>query len=218
MKSDPSVVALIAVMALVGGAGWWFQLRPELRVEPSRLMTLPLELDGYTGTPVALETTVESILQADYNLQRLYGGVAPRDLVWLYIGYYGTQRGGQPEHTPSECYPSAGWAIESDRTVTLDEERGLAANEYIVARESERRLVYFWYRSHRSTGMLGSLGMGFDRLRGRLSTGRADGALVRVSTPVSPGLEERSRERLSSFARRLDPLLDEHWPMEFPAG
>ena len=218
MKSDPSVVALIAVMALVGGAGWWFQLRPELRVEPSRLMTLPLELNGYTGTPIALESAVESILQADYNLQRRYESPESRDPVWLYIGYYGTRRGGQPEHTPAECYPSAGWAIESHLTVTIDAERHLQANEYFVSRETKRRLVYFWYRSHRSTGMLGSLSMGLDRLRGRLSNGRADGALVRVSTPAAPGSDRRARERLAEFARRLDPLLDEHWPVEFPAG
>lgn len=212
------MAALIAALLLVGGVGWWFQLQPDLRVETSRLSTLPMQIDGWKGRAIPVEETVESILEADFNLQRSYVSPDRDALVWLYIGYYGTRRGGRPEHTPAECYPSAGWTIVSEADVTLDPERSLRANEYVVAREADRRLVHFWYRSHRSTGMLGALEKSLDRLRGRLSEGRADGALVRVSTPAPPGRDGEARERLRAFARRLDRLLDEHWPVEFPAS
>lgn len=212
------MAALIAALLLVGGVGWWFQLQPDLRVEPSRLSTLPMQIDGWKGRAIPVEETVEKMLDADFNLQRSYHGEGPGELVWLYIGYYGTTRGGRPEHTPAECYPSAGWRIESEAQVAIDPDRSLRANEYVVSREGDRRLVHFWYRSYRSTGMLGTVGQSLDRLRGRLSEGRADGALVRVSTPVLRGREDVARERLRSFARRLDRLLDRHWPVEFPAS
>ena len=54
-------------------------------------------------------------LRADFNLQRAYTGPAG-SLIWLYLGYYGTDRGGRPEHTPRGCYTGAGWGIEQART------------------------------------------------------------------------------------------------------
>lgn len=212
------MAALITALLLVGGVGWWFQLQPDLRVETSRLSTLPMQIDGWKGRAIPVEETVENMLEADFNLQRSYWSPDRDEIVWLYIGYYGTTRGGRPEHTPAECYPSAGWRIVSETDITLDPERSLRANEYVVAREGERRLVHFWYRSYRSTGMLGTLAQSLDRLRGRLSDGRADGALVRVSTPARPGEEAAARERLRAFGGRLDRLLDDHWPVEFPAS
>jgi EpsI family protein len=218
MSGDNRATAvLLAAMLAVGAVGWWVELRPALRVDPSRLSTLPMRLDSWVGHPVPVEEAVERILEADYNLQRAYekGGSQP---VWLYVGYYGTRRGGRPEHTPDQCYPSAGWRIETRRSVTIDPARGLRANEYVVSRDSEQHVVYFWYRSHRATGLLGAFDQGLDRMRGRFDGGRADGALVRISTPFLPGGEEQARERLDAFARRLDPLFDEHWPVEFPAS
>jgi len=211
------MTALVAAMLLVGAGGWWFELRPELRVDPSRLSTLPLELEGYRGRDIAVEDTVERILEADFNLQRAYQRSDDGRVVWLYVGYYGTQRGGHPEHTPDQCYPSSGWEIEREGVVEIDPAGDLRANEFVVARDAERRLVLFWYRSHQSTGMLGRLGTSIDRLIGRLSVGRADGALVRISTPLLAS-DEVARERLFRFARTLDPLLRARWPVEFPAG
>ena len=217
-RENRGTAALLAVMLGVGVIGWWVELRPALRVEPSRLSTLPLRLDAWLGYPIPVEEAVERILEADYNLQRAYQRREDGALVWLYVGYYGTRRGGRPEHTPDQCYPSAGWRIETQRSVSIDPARGLRANEYVVSRESEQHVVYFWYRSHRATGMLGALDTSLDRIRGRFDGGRADGALVRISTPFLPGGEERARARLDAFARQIDPLFDQHWPVEFPAG
>ena len=61
--------------------------------------------------------------------------------------------------------------------------------------------------------MLGGLDQNLDRLLGRLLEGRADGAFVRISTPLDD--EVLARGRLLSFAARLDPLFAERWPVEF---
>ena len=164
-----------------------------------------------------MEPSVADVLDADLNLQRVYRHPSG-EFVWLYVGYYGTERGGRPEHTPRGCYTGAGWEVVSTRQLDVEAEPDLRVNELRLQRDGERRLVHFWYRSHRSTGMLGNLSLSLDRMRGRLSSGRADGALVRISTPSPPGSEQSARERLGAFARRLDPLLDTHWPVEFPAS
>lgn len=201
----------------VGALAWWLQLQPPLRVDASALATLPNQVGAWTSRDVPLESAVEAELRADMNLQRLY--VHPTgEAVWLYLGYYGTARGGRPEHTPRGCYTGAGWGIESTRILDADPEGSLRVNEYVVERDGERQLVHFWYRSHRRTGLLGGLDQNVDRLLGRLLEGRADGALVRLSTPLPPGEEVAARSRLLGFAAALDPLLGARWPDETAAS
>ena len=208
-------LALVALMAVVAALGWWMQLRPALAVDASALSVLPLKMGDWRGEPVALMDTVERMLEADFNLQRVYHK-DDEPQVWLYVGYYGTQRGGRPEHTPDECYPSAGWRIESREVAVIDEARGLRANEFIVNQMGEQRVVHFWYQSARSPGLLGTLDISLDHLQGRLDGGRADGSLVRISTPLAAGDLDGARDRLERFALLLEPLLVAHWPRETP--
>lgn len=212
-----TTLLLCLLLAAVGGLAWWLRLQPPLRVDASPLATLPARIGPWSALDVPVESAVEAELRADMNLQRLYRHPAGPE-VWLYLGYYGTARGGRPEHTPRGCYTGAGWGIESVRTLDVAPGSPLRVNEYVVERDGERQLVHFWYRSHRSTGLLGGLDQNVDRLVGRLTAGRADGALVRLSTPLRGGDDVEARGRLLSFAAALDPLLAERWPTEAPAG
>jgi hypothetical protein len=97
-----------AALIAVGAAAWTLALRPSLEVDTRPLASLPEQLGAWTGKDVALQDDVVSMLRADFNVQRLYQR-DPGDYVWLYIGYYGTDRGGHPEHTPDACYVAQGW-------------------------------------------------------------------------------------------------------------
>ncbi len=206
--------ALLIAMMGVAAISWWLVLQPDLEVEARQLAALPLELDEWRGRALPLESGVERILRADLNLQREYETPYTNEIVWLYVGYYGTRRGGRPEHTPGECYPSAGWEIEQSRRWTVDPERGLRTNEYVVAKDGARQLVHFWYRSARQDGLLGVWSLSLDHLRGRLSTGRADGALVRLSTPLDGDGIDAARGRLLALRGPLDAELAARWPTE----
>lgn len=218
MRDDRTLTVLLCIaLASVGAFAWWLQLRPSLEPEPEALGTLPHEIRGWRGEEIPLEATVESVLQADYNVQRVYLHPTGRP-IWLYIGYYGTARGGRPEHTPRGCYTGAGWGIESSRIIEHGPQPPHQATEYLVERDGRRRLVHYWFRSHRRTGMTGGLDQNIDRFVGRLLEGRADGALVRLSTPIDAEGEVVARSVLRSFAAALDPLLAERWPAEHPEG
>jgi len=217
MNSANLGTAILCVILLaIGGFAWSLQLQPALEIDASALATLPIRIDVYDGHDIPLESTVESVLRADFNLQRAYYGAG--SLVWLYVGYYGTARGGRPEHTPRGCYTGAGWGIESARTLRVGPDGDLRVNEYLVEGNGERRLVHFWYRSAQRTGMLGGWDQNIDRFVGRLTHSRADGALVRISTPLSGDDEIGARGRLLGFASALDPLLAERWPTESEAS
>lgn len=206
--------ALSLLLVAVGALAWWLQLQPALVPDPSALVHLPPRIGAWESLDIPLDPSVESILRADFNLQRVYQDPAGR-IVWVYLGYYGTRRGGRPEHTPRGCYTGAGWGIEHTRTLVADAGSELRVNEYRVERDGERRLVQFWYRSHRRTGMLGGLDQNVDRLLGRLLEGRADGALLRISTPLATLDDEVSaRSLLLSFASALDAEVGARWPTE----
>lgn len=213
MRQGLAHAALLAALLLVGAVAWALALRAPLRVDATPLAGLPQRIGDWQGREVPLESAVESMLRADYNVQRLYGDPLG-DSVWLYLGYYGTDRGGRPEHTPAACYRSHGWRIEAERVLEVPGVPGLRVNEYRVEKAGARQLVHFWFRSYRRTGMLGGLDQTADRLVGRLFEGRADGSLVRLSTGLE-GLDEvEARSRLLRFAAELEPALGAHWPTE----
>ncbi len=212
-----TLILAIPALAIFGAVSWLLLLQEPLEVDTRRLAELPLAVPPWVGTTIEMDSGVEDILAADFNLQRAY--VHPLgDLVWLYVGYYGTERGGHPEHTPWQCYPAAGWEIVRHEVIEAVDLPGLGTirgNELLVEKAPERRLVIFWYQSARSSGMLGGFDQTFDRFLSRISLGRADGSLVRLSTPIERGEQEATaRARLRSFAREIVPLLESHWPSE----
>lgn len=209
---------LVVVLVGVGALAWSLQLREPLAVDTDPLAALPRQIDGWSARDVPLESTVESILRADFNVQRVY--VHPTgSRIGVYIGYYGTERGGRPEHTPWVCYPNAGWKIAAHRRLTVDEPRGLRVNELVVEKDGQRALVHFWYRSSNGTGLLDGKDQAWDRFVDRLRHDRSDGALVRLSSALDDGDDLTVvRGRLMGFASRIDVLLDRYWPSESPAA
>jgi EpsI family protein len=207
----------LAGLLVAGGLAWMLWLKPPLRVDAAPLAALPETVDGWQGRDVPLESTVESMLQADFNVQRVYAH--PRSgPIWVYVGYYGTARGGRPEHTPPVCYKAHGYRILDERVVTLDAARGLRVNQMLVEAAGHRDLVFYWYRSSRRGGLLDGLDLSLDKLASRLASGRADGALLRTSVELAGGDEDAARARLAAFSAALDDEVAAHWPRELPAG
>ncbi|MBC8340680.1 MAG: exosortase-associated EpsI family protein, partial [Proteobacteria bacterium] len=106
MNNDRWLLVGLALLALTTGAmSWSVYLTPPLTVSADTLGLIPAEISRWEGEDIEVESGVAAMLDADFNVQRTY--VHPiGDWVWLYIGYYGTERGGRPEHTPWACYPS----------------------------------------------------------------------------------------------------------------
>jgi len=218
MSERISYAGLLLLVAIGGGLAWMFSLGNRLDPDPSALASVPFEVAGWSGADVPVETDVEAMLRADYNLQRAYES-PDGALVWVYVGYYGTRRGGRPEHTPPTCYEANGYRIEHERTLAVEPATGLRVRELLVEMDGERRLAHFWYRSRERTGILDGLGISLERLRRRFEDGRGDAALLRVSTIVTgPDDLAPARVRLATFARFLDRAVAERWPDERAQG
>ena len=212
---DGQSVAVTLVLVLVGALAWVFYLREPPLLDTSSLTELPLELGSWNGQEIPMTDRVSEMLEADLNIQRAYsheiGG-----FVWFYFGYYGTSSGGEPVHTPPYCYESQGWDILESNVVPLGS-GSLSANEMVVERGGEQRLVRFWYQSYNHSGMLTKADRVLARMEGLILDGRSDGSLVRISTPVLDSSDvPQARARLNSFVREMAPYLTQHWPVEVP--
>jgi EpsI family protein len=209
-----TIWAILPLLIAAGVFGWMSQLREPYEVDASGLAGLPMTVDTWLGRDLEIDSGIEDMLAADFHVNRAYIHRFG-DIVWFYMGYYGTERGGRPEHTPWACYPSNGWEIVSSEIVEIAP--GLEANELLVEKDGQQRIVFFWYQSHRRGGMLGGLDQAVDRFVSRLSVGRADGSLVRLSTPLIDDDRWAARSRLMSFGREIAPKLSQHWPIEIRA-
>ncbi len=213
--SEKIQTAIISIVALaVGALSWALLLRPPLEVDTSALANFPLEIERWKGVDIEIDSGVAEMLDASFHVQRFYQHPMI-GVVWLYIGYYGTERGGRPEHTPWVCYPSNGWSIERSEIVDVGNEQVGQVIELVVERDGKRRMVHFWYQSFRTVGMVNEFDQAIDRLINRLDTGRADGSLVRLSIPLRDReSESTARGQLITFGREIAPELKKHWPSE----
>ncbi len=210
MSERTSSTLLFLVFLAVGILAWSAQLRPQLVFDTSPLKELPEQFEGWKSVNIPLDEEIESLLRADFNIQRTYHDNLGKT-VWMYIGYYGTERGGKPEHRPKVCYAAHGWNIE---TSTPRELAGFRATEYVVERDGIRRLVLFWFHSSQGNSTLSSPQIAWDHLVNRVKNGRADGSLIRLSTPLVAGREVDARSRLLYFAQQLNGELETRWPIE----
>jgi len=203
---------LIGVLLGTAALGWWLSLQPSDRRDASSFDAIPYELNGWKAIDLEMQDGVAELLRADHHVQRVY--LHPLGYTaYLYVGYYGTERGGAPEHTPDNCYPAQGWQVQRDDTLVVGgRSSGLSVREFIVEKSQELRLVHFWYRTEDRSGFTSTLGLRARQLWGRLIENRGDGALVRLSTPVVGGDLDAARSRLLGLDTVVEAAIDEIWP------
>jgi EpsI family protein len=147
---------------------------------------------------------------SDYT-NRLYSttGIAP---VQLYVGFYGTQKTGDTIHSPKNCLPGSGWdpVRAGQATIALVGGRKIVVNEYVIQRDQDKQLVFYWYQG-RGRVIASEYAAKFWMVTDAISKNRTDGALVRVVTPIANN-EAVAQARLVSFTQDLFPQLDELIP------
>ncbi len=184
-------------------------------VAARNLGRLTAHIAGYDGTDFAFEDRVMEELDPDDTLSRRYvPGTGDLQPIVLYVGYYGTAKGGRTGHNPYACYPGAGWGVVSDERVPVDfAGRTVSVNEIVVKRGLETQVVLFWYQSQRDRIIARGLQQNLNRFCNRLLHGRDDGAFVRLSADAPEQVAPVSNQ-LRRFASQLMPLLAANWPAE----
>ena len=205
-------VGLIETLLLAGAVSH----RPPPTVIEDNLDRLPMEIAGYRGSDDSFAQTVNQVLDTDVQVYRHYLS-AQGEQVDLYVGYYGTAKGGRTGHNPYACLPGAGWAIVDFRDVDIqtgDPSREVTVN-YLRARKNETNVVMLhWYQGAGGRVMATGIEQNIERFKSRLLRKRNDGAYVQVATQVSDQEVLEAALRVEDFAGEILGLLPDYWPVE----
>ncbi|MGH9945259.1 MAG: exosortase C-terminal domain/associated protein EpsI [Pyrinomonadaceae bacterium] len=159
----------------------------EAHVERRALAEFPSEVGAWRqrGIDTRFDAATEAVLRADDYLMRDYAtpdGKAAN----FYIGYYASQRNGATYHSPLNCLPGAGWALNNAGVIQIKSAAGgpdFEANRYIIENGDSRQLLIYWYQGRGRAVASEYWGKVYTVLDS-VSRRRSDGAMVRVIVPV----------------------------------
>jgi EpsI family protein len=191
------------VILTLAAVGLHYLSRSEAVPLSKPLSTLPLQLRDWHGVDLPLEPRIVQALGVSDYLDRAYQSADNRP-VFLYVGYYKSQRTGVSIHSPKNCLPGTGWEPVTAGRVALNLPNGERAivNQYVVENGLRRQLVLYWYQSHGrviASEYRGKVYMVLDSLR----LHRTDAALVRVSSPITKQDDQASYNQVTAFAQEF---------------
>jgi EpsI family protein len=205
-----SVAAVLLVGALVV-----LQLRSTGEAVPIRkpLDTFPAVLGVWQEQQSASLASEElNVLKVnDYVMRRYVDG--QRRYLWLYIGYWATQRKGAQIHSPQNCLPGGGWEPVEASRLTIDlpaPYQPIVVNRYLIQKDRDLQVVLYWYQA-RGKVLASEFRAKIEMVQSAIVSNRTDGALVRVSTPTY-GNAQDATERLVQYVQSLYPVLGEYLP------
>jgi EpsI family protein len=202
------------LMLVATGAFLYSRSRPELLPSYVRLGAFPMQVGDWRGQDVPIPPDVlEGLGKGDF-MERNYSRSETEPPVGLFLAFFPTQRTGATVHSPQHCLPGAGWAAVEHDFLPLMRPTGETSlvNRYVVARESNRQFVLYWYQSHGRLVASEYWGK-YYLVSDAICLNRSDGGLVRVATPMN--LDEsvsQAQERAVAFAEQILPKLNAYIP------
>ena len=200
--------ALVGVLAALIVMGCWvaYENHRERHRPVSSIAYFPLQWGAWHGQIVDIADYKLRRLQVDsYLLANFY---RPQDQVPVnvYVAFYGHQSAGVSPHSPKVCMPGGGWGITRFNVV---EGPLHPVNEVVIEQQGEKQLVRYWF-VERGEPMVNEYRRKWHLLKDAMLTGRTDGALVRITTPVLPTEQMAdARARLQDLELRVaEPILD----------
>jgi EpsI family protein len=183
------------------------------------LSSLPLQIDGWTGTDSALDQDTLDILGPGEFLIRDYENASPsqsqpQPWINLYIAYFPTQKTGDTIHSPNHCLPGAGWVPTSREVVQITGPDGSSfpSNRYVVSKGEDRQLVLYWFQAH-GREVASEYWAKYYLVSDSVRMNRSDGGLVRLMTPMLNGeSRDAAQARLMTLGSQFLPLLDSYIP------
>ncbi len=214
--SNKLYIVCLAIMLLAAGSIVARYSKSIPVVVHTNLERLPMVIGKYSATNDSFSEAVYKELNADKHVYRHYKS-QNGDLVDLYIGYYGTAKGGRTGHNPYACLPGAGSAIVDTDVVYLKQTttgKSIPVN-YVLARKNDVNTVMLhWYQiagdKVASTGLMQNI----ERFKGRILHNRNDGAFIQITSLSAGGDVKKTRAKVKQFAEAILNLLPGYWPEE----
>lgn len=207
-----NLIFFIAMVILILGIFSMEILSRQKEIFPKRALgKIPLALDGWRGRESKLEIRTLDILGVDDYISRIY--TKDGFPLWVYVGYYASQKEGALIHSPRHCYPGAGWEIlESSEEAIKVPPKEIIVNRLLLKRGLEEKVVFYWYRERKRI-VTNEYKAKFFLIFDRIFRQRSNGALIEVSGPVFDSIEDSVRLE-KEFIRLFYPVLEDYFPKE----
>jgi EpsI family protein len=220
MRRWPVIVALLML------ASTWGLLLSLSQAEPllprKSFAEFPLTIgDRWQGKELGIDQNILDVLKLNDYMMRAY---IPQELikdgenrkgltpVYLYVGYYQSQRTGATYHSPKNCLPGAGWQFMDSEQVPVMMPNGGAPiiNKVLIQKGLEKQIILYWYQDRGRIIASEYSAKGF-LVWDSMTKKRTDGSLVRISVPVGKSDEQAFAEGFE-FMRDIFPLLGQYLP------
>ncbi|MFH0771231.1 MAG: exosortase C-terminal domain/associated protein EpsI [Candidatus Omnitrophota bacterium] len=170
-----------------------------------KLLQFPMNVGGWSGKDLPVDSRVYDILATDKVLLREYSNVK-NEKIWFAV-VYGEQKR-QSFHPPEYCYLGSGNAELLDKrriAIKLDEKSFMDVNELTFLLGDKKQLVLYWFSAgDKMTPSYYKQQIYF--VLNQLRLGGAGGTLVRISTSLEDGKDSALR-RSEDFIREAVKIL-----------
>lgn len=215
MKRWPVVVAVTMLLMTWGSIQLLSHGEPIFSKKPFSEFPLAIS-DKWHGKELGMEQSVLDILKLSDYMMRVYAPSQETQRrampLWLYVGYYQSQRTGSTYHSPKNCLPGSGWQfVETDQVVVpVSEANSIQINKVLIQKGLDKQLILYWYQDRGRVIASEYWAKGY-MIWDAMTQNRTDGSLVRISVPVTTTTEDAYQYSLS-FLRDLWPLLVDYMP------
>lgn len=216
----PSATLITAAATMFFASTVWLAI-------PERDTSAALDRDSYVlfprtlgdwnqiGTPLTLEASVAQALEADDYHSVSFVKPGEPMAVQLFTAWYSDQNKGGI-HSPEVCLPASGWEIawleRDDISTEMGTETPFKINRAVIQKGETRMLVYYWFEQ-KGRKVAWDLEAKFYLMVDAISSGRSDGAIVRLTTLISPEEgQSAAEERLNDIVEELYPRLPRFIP------
>ncbi len=199
-----TIIFLIIISVIIVGS---IETREEIIPKRKTFPEFPAKLAGWTGVQRSLDSNIINTLKVSDYIMSDYvkEGSIP---VNFYVAYYESQRKGVSPHSPKVCIPGGGWQISDISRIELTD---FPVNRIIIKKDQRVQLVYYWFQQ-RGRLIANEYFMKWYLFKDALLLNRTDGAMVRLTTVVSPKETiEDADNRLAGFTQHLT-ILPEYIP------
>ena len=195
---EPSRALIFAAVIMGAGALAWAVIpaRPLAEVAREPFYAFPAQLGAWVASsPQSLDPQVAKVLAADDYHSVTLTKAGERQPVDLFMAWYKDQMTGGT-HSPTICLPSAGWEIAGLQSVPAPEGvegAPFTLNRTVIQKGLDRMLVYYWY-DQQGVRTASSYYAKLLMTLSKVESGRSDGAIVRLITPIGLGESEAVAE------------------------
>lgn len=201
------IVVLLAFTSIYGRT----LIHAEKAPMETKLSQFPERIGAWRGESVAFAPDMIEKLGADDVLSRAYRDPEGKTL-WLYVGYYRSQKSGEQIHSPLHCYPGSGWSPMLHEVVPVPVQGTvMRINKLVIQSGPEERMVAYWYQSQDKV-IAGELLQRLNLIMTAFQKHRTDGSLVRISMVIHDNMPDRDWETMVSFIQEMYPQLMMYLP------